>query len=175
MSLLRKHRISFLQHRRNILMQRVYGSARASRDVKPSDGERSPEMKKAMREIDDITVRLADLHSRPYLERHYSSVTRRVAKATVRPSAPKVTLCVPPGTLWMRVARTIFSSKDVEKYFEPAVADWQSEYFEALQKGSSRTALVFLRLRNTLAIACLFVQFCGLRSIGKLCKLMRSS
>ena len=39
-----------------------------------------------------------------------------------------------PSALWLKIVIFLYSSKTVREVFEPIVADWQEEYFEALFK-----------------------------------------
>lgn len=41
----------------------------------------------------------------------------------------------PPGTNIVKIADFLCSPKSVEQIFEPLVADWQKEYFDALKDG----------------------------------------
>jgi len=46
----------------------------------------------------------------------------------------------PPGTRLLQIADFLSSPTNVEQVFEPLVADWQKEYFDALQQGRTLKA-----------------------------------
>lgn len=45
----------------------------------------------------------------------------------------RVRLQQPPGSIWLSLVDFLYSPTTVEKVFKPIVADWRTEYFEALK------------------------------------------
>lgn len=45
----------------------------------------------------------------------------------------RVRMQEPPGSMWLSLVDFLYSRSTVEKVFKPIVADWRTEYFEALK------------------------------------------
>lgn len=112
------------------------------------------------------SLRLLDSLARLIVNRANDLYLRMVGKGAR--STDRQSLVVhPPGMSMLKLARVIYSDKYAKEQFEPAVADWHSEYFDALESNASRPKMFFVRLRNTWAILKLFGIVSWLGVIGK--------
>ncbi len=58
----------------------------------------------------------------------------------------------PPETQLVRIASFLFSSIEIERIFEPIIADWHEEYFQAYNAGRIlKATLISLYYRYKLA------------------------
>ena len=71
-----------------------------------------------------------------------------------------------PGQKLLRIAEIVFSPKTVMLTFRPLVADWQFEYFEALNENRSRWHLRMITFRYYWY----FAKACGLTNVVRLFK-----
>ena len=96
-----------------------------------------------------------------------------MAKELDKPAA-EIAIEMPPGTRMMNWACALFSKRTIELVFEPIVADYQHEVFEALQAGHPQAEVKLIRARHwtgfLLAVAC---QIAG--SIGKLVRALKGA
>jgi hypothetical protein len=73
-------------------------------------------------------------------------------------------LVKPPGQTYLKIVEYVVSKKMYQSTFEPLVADWQEEYFEALDQKRGRVKLFFVDVRYKWA----FAKACGLSALIKL-------
>ena len=69
-----------------------------------------------------------------------------------------------PGMYLLTVADFIFRPTTVELTFRPLIAEWQSEYFEALKQGRKYKAR-WITIRYRFAFACTFIKAMGLSKV----------
>ena len=80
----------------------------------------------------------------------------------------------PPGTRMTVWAGALFSPQTVERIFEPIVADYQTEYFDTLQKNADtkRLRVIACRHWSGFILSAIFVAVSG---IGKIIKAIRGA
>ena len=69
----------------------------------------------------------------------------------------------PPGQLLLEIVEIVVSTRRYETTFEPLVADWRKEYFDALRDDRGRAKMFFINARYVIAFAWAFA--CGIRSL----------
>jgi hypothetical protein len=75
-----------------------------------------------------------------------------------------------PGASLLRIAQYLYSPKTIEKTFEPLIADWRTEYLEALGRGHNLKAR-WISARYTYS----FVMVMALSKVYSLLKSLRSA
>jgi serine/threonine protein kinase len=84
----------------------------------------------------------------------------------VRPTQGALSILSPPGRKLLSIAEVFFSPKMVTVTFKPLIADWQSEYFEALNKKRGKWHLAMISIRYYWYYA----KACGLSTVAKFFK-----
>ncbi len=121
---------------------------------------------RALQEPEDSAIeKVSDALLRRNLEAMTKAFERASAKAAIE---------MPPGIRMLRCAGALFSKKTIERVFEPIVADYQHEVFEAIKSGRCQAEVRRIQERHwigfVLAVAC---QIAG--SIGKLVRALKGA
>jgi len=65
---------------------------------------------------------------------------------------PRNLIIRPPGAIWAIFTELVVSSSKFDRVIEPIFADWQKEYFDALQNNRGAFKLLMIRVRYTHAL-----------------------
>jgi hypothetical protein len=94
----------------------------------------------------------------------------RPSKVSRRGAIRKSELHRPPGNRLLTIVDFLYSPKTIEETFKPIVADWRTEYFEALTQGRTWKAR-WISIRYT----CSFIVSMSLSKVYALFKSFRSA
>ena len=89
-------------------------------------------------------------------------------------SVAKIDIEIPPGTKMMAWVRLLFSEKTRELVFEPIVADYQYEIFEALKAGCPKSEIRRIQARHWFGFVHAVVRQIA-RSIGEIVRALKGA
>jgi hypothetical protein len=114
---------------------------------------------------------------RPAVEKVTDAILQReldVVARALKGSSIESAIEMPPGTKLMKWAGRLFSKKTMELVFEPIVADYQHEMFEALKAGHPQAEVKRIQTRYwTSFLIAVAYQIAG--GIGKIVKALKGA
>jgi hypothetical protein len=95
-----------------------------------------------------------------------------VVLKAIRPRSRQNRINKAPGSNWLSIVEFLYSPKTVEETFKQIVADWRTEYFEALKQGRTCKAR-WISIRYTfsfimsMSLSKVYALFKSFKSVGK--------
>lgn len=91
------------------------------------------------------------MHKKRQLSREAEEQQRKLESIvnTKELESRKVTIARPPGMRLMNVVEVLVSPERYERVFQPILADWHEEFFQALSQNRGRGKLLAIRIRHT--------------------------